>query len=260
MSGSAATNRKLGASGAGWAPFSGWSVLFDPPGAAPAPSLLSLGSAAFPAEPAYGALARIATDVVERIAAAASVELVALPASTYHVTICDGLAKDRVADEDETSRLLLGQLPDSLADWPVALDHAAPELRRLLAAAYGVHVLGVDDIEVRRHAVVAALTAPPRGPGESDDALLDARDALLARLGEHHGADFATPWRPHVTLAYLRRRDDGELLSQRLAARGQHGYEDVAPLTFSGASLYAFTDMVTYWRLPTPDPITIDTT
>ena len=259
MSGSAVTNRKLDESGAGWAPFRGWSVLFDPPGAAPAPSLLSLDPAAVEAAPAYGVLARVATDLVERTAASAPVELVALPASTYHVTICDGLAEDRVAADDEASRQLLGELPDSLADWPTALDFAAPHLWRLLAAAQGTHVLDVDAIEVRGHAVVAALSAASDTPGESDDVLVDARDALLVRLGEHHGANFGSPWQPHVTLAYLRRREDGPLLAPRLAHLGPQARNDVGPLTFSGASLYAFTDMATYWRLPTPEPATIGT-
>jgi hypothetical protein len=257
MSGSAVTNRKLDESGAGWAPFRGWSVLFDPPGAAPAPSLLSLDPAAVEAEPAYGVLAQIATDLVDLTVASASVELVVLPASTYHVTICDGLAEDRVAANDEASQQLLDELPASLADWATALDFAAPHLWRLLAAAQGAHVLDVDSIEVRGHAVVAALSAARDTPGESDDALVDARDALLARLGEHHGADVGSPWRPHVTLAYLRRREDGALLASRLAHLGPQARDDVAPLTFSSASLYAFTDMVTYWRLPTPEPATI---
>ena len=249
------TNPKLALPGPTWAPFRGWSVLFDPGASVGRRSAgmqrLAIGQQELSQHSVYRPLG----DWSGELATAFGSAIAVLPPATYHVTLCDGFAQDHVnaTRGKQASRFagLLDSLPASLLAWEETLGFAADELRTLLNAASATVTFGVTAVETRGHAVVAALAAgddcrPALGSIQS------ARTAALERIAAEVGLALSEPWTPHVTLGYWADRADGRRFARRLSEHAAKLVAELrgAELSFSGASLYGFLDMVTYWRVP----------
>lgn len=224
-------NAKVAPDGS-WTPFRGWSILFDQvdgifvdrevptAGDVPAPEHETLS-------------ARLAATLTESHS-----PLAVLPASTHHVTVCDGVnpAVLQRSGDHRGVGLVDGPMPEVLHE---------PIQDVIDAAADGL-TLEVGRIELRNSALVLALE--PTGAHRARAKELERRrHRLLIVLGRLLGLEMTTQWRPHITLAYRHHPTGGfgvqavdRLLEQ---LRAEH------PLvTAAGAGLYRFDSMVSFRR------------
>lgn len=236
-----------------WAPFEGWSVLFDASPTEPTARRPPTPFDCSGPSPNHGLLLGLAevTASVAELPAAVD-HLAALPPSTYHVTVCDGLSRGHVGEATEPIRTavvdLLEALPERAVDHErLMLGSPAPLERLLTIAERSLHLV-LTGLEVRGHAIVAALDPAP-GHEQAFVALDAARSDVLVTLAERTGLDVVTPWRPHVTLAYLANRTRVDPLQDELAELSETVLAELGAQSFisEGASVYAFDDMVTFW-------------
>lgn len=238
-----------------WRRYAGASLLYDGPGAA----------ASFGVEPLEELAARHRDDRLYRRlralagefaaeARACGVEVCLVPAHTYHVTLCDGAHEGvrtsvHAAYREEVGATL-DEVPDSLL-WSNSVMRLLrdPEIRwRVWRDPI---TFRVEDVGAWGHALVARL-APAGERSLAAKARHEAsREEFAARLRSRVGVE-VQPWRPHVTLGYFANGDDADRAREELVpgwqAAVQARTEEVS-VTFHSASVYGFTDMVSYWRL-----------
>lgn len=211
-----------------WAPFHGWSVLFqhDRPCIGLGPETTDCRSFASEIERLTDAIAALAFDDFAR-----------LPVDSLHITLCDGA----------NVGLRLDDAPVEPCD---SLGTVAGEITDLVAAASVPIEWMAESLEIRGHAVVVPVAT------DSDLTEVSARrHRLLRRLGEVLGTDLDGDWRPHVTLGYL--LDHDHVAEHREnTVRIWHATRTPAPnppprLTTRHAAVYEFDDMATF-RLVDP--------
>lgn len=239
-----------------WSAYPGVSVLYTDPGSAALSGIEPLETSSRAGRGdrrLYDRLHRLAEDIRSGL----SVDGVAfckLPRHTYHVTLCDSVNEGTRSEvhreaREEVARTL-DHLPDSLL-W-------TSELLRLLRDRdlhWSVRrrpiSFRVEALHVWGH-VLAASLEPADQPSAAAKATHEAcRADLAARLHTRLGVR-VQPWRPHVTLGYFpnehaasRARDHELPAWQDRASEHTEGLS----VTFRSASVYGFTDMVSFWRL-----------
>lgn len=236
-----------------WTPFRGWTILFDNSDNehGPIPALLDT-PLELPGNRAYSTLETLARRIATHVPDA---PIAWLPASSFHVTIMDGLSAPHVEQMAPGQRRVelvagLDALPASL-DGPTRLT-AGHDIEPVIEAGCAPIRFELDAVRCRGHAVVAELRVEPSSVAALTR-LTEVRHQSLGELGAMVGLDLVTDWRPHVTLGYVANRD--------AAAAYTFPIEHISALTtetldrqstsiaFHGAGLYGFTDMATYWRL-----------
>jgi hypothetical protein len=245
------TTPKLRRSAAGFADHRGWTALFDltrpDPGMRGRPERLT---GARRLSPTFDALACWTEQL-------ASVDpqppMVLLDPDTYHVTLCDGLSEsdlDRLAPSlrSATERFLQG-VPSSLAAgaappgagaaWEAMVGRAGPRVRFV-----------VTGVEVRGHAVVAALEPATADDDRALEPWARARTAALEELSSSTGLDLVSQWQPHVSVAYVPNRDAGREVAERIGDDGGPPRTSPLGVEVEAASTFAFTSMVEFWRVP----------
>jgi hypothetical protein len=239
-----------------WAPFAGFSVLFDPPaerGGAPGPGK-RLWTRPRPGGP----------DFVERLASGLATVLAAdggcfgegwaaLPPATYHVTVWDGPNDGNLdalfpAVALDVQRFLRG-LPGSLAAPPASLQAVAGR-SALVASELPPLELRFEALAVIGGALVVRLVPSPSSRA-AFAALLAARAALSEEAATRLGLAPSPSFAPHVTLGYF---VDEESARPARAALDRHeralrAAVDGASLRLTSRSLYAFEDMTTFYRV-----------
>lgn len=214
----------------------------------------------------YRSLAAWSQDLVSELGLPTA--YLALPASTYHVTVCDGLSVAQIEGVDGSTRewiaQMLGSLPGSIVDSAALLPSGVPsvaheQLTDLLECAASPIDFTLARIETRRHAVVAALE-PVDACLPSYSQIVEARDAFLSRLSDELGVNLITPWRPHVSLGYWVNTDAADEHEPDVAAGGEALMNaGSCELRVLGSSVHAFDDMATYWRPSTASAVTTPT-
>jgi hypothetical protein len=164
-----------------------------------------------------------------------------LPPPTYHVTICDGVNELQAPGVEPgvaraVSTLLRG-LPESIAQLPDSLT--------FLGAAEALDAARTNPVRFRAAEIVrwGSVLAVRLAPASSDD------ESALATIGVQLGLRVQA-WRPHVSLAYFADRTGAAAAAPEIPEWNRMVLESVGDATvrFSSASLYGFTDMVTFFK------------
>lgn len=236
-----------------WRAFRGLSVLYDRPGATGSFGLERLER--LPAgherhDRLYRALHGLALEFASSVGFD-GVNLALVPRSAYHVTLCDALNDSNLARVPEERRpeasAVLEALPDSLL-WSSRLVRLLrdPELPRSVWTDPVTY--RVTGLEVRGNPLVAALDTVA-GHEAAKARHESTRGTFASRLEAELDLP-VQPWQPHVTLAYV--ANDGDAARTRKAVAGWQetvrSRTDGLEVTFPSASLYGFTDMVSFWR------------
>lgn len=240
-----------------WSAYPGVSVLYDPPGCAELSGVQPL-EAVSPRKHLdlmlYDRLSEAADHIADTTAQDGE-PLCALPRATYHVTLCDGInegMRDRVHGQEarrEIEQTLAG-LPDSLL-WATSVMRLLRD-RDLLWTVW-THPISfrLSALKVWGHVLVARLEPADEGSTAALAAHEASRGELVRRLSVRLGVQVQT-WRPHVTLGYFANETAAARTREHVLPQW-HGYVRERTrglsLTFRSASVYGFTDMVSFWRL-----------
>lgn len=239
-----------------WAAYPGLSLLYDDPDSVALSGLEPLDARSWSVDRDKRLYDHLRT-LTGELAASASWEpgtFCPLPRHTYHVTLCDGVNKGNLAHvpadvHDEVSRTLDG-LPDSLLRPGV--------LRRLLAdpeMAWCVWAWPIsfcaEALVVWGHVLAARLVPADERSATARAAHERARADLAQRLRARLGVPVPA-WRPHLSLGYFANERAAARASEEVLPRWQEHLRQRAgglSVTFRSASVYGFTDMVSFWRL-----------
>lgn len=250
------TNHKVAGFEPRWAPFSGFSLLFDNPGESLSPlsaGLLKLDCAeAAPGLQLYsglaGALDRIGRDLLVN-----TYLFCPLPFYSYHVTVWDGLNDANAAQvlpqhRSELDDVLRG-LPGSLLtdERITAQANDSPLMHRRDWAIK----LRFDVLHKWENRALVALLAPADQDSESElRTVAVEREYLTTRLQEQFGVRTTGGFAPHVTLGYYANQDHAERSTPQIDQWNEWIQEEIGNLTitFNTIGLYGFTDMVTFFR------------
>jgi hypothetical protein len=239
-----------------WAPFVGWSVLFDNPhlpvAGKSSPWLTTDPKVTSPVEfyeRLAGVISRLASDLNEP-------GLAWLPEWSYHVTLADGVSQrniDRLPRPDAKTLWadLLGRMPSSVAEIRGLLESDQGGWADLMFSAPAPPItFGIDALEMRGHALVAGLKPSTSSDDDRLRQLRSTREAAVSDLAKDTGLDLLRPLRPHLTIGYVANLETAESLVSRISAISRHvndALSDVT-ITFRSADVYAFTSMVEFWK------------
>lgn len=238
-----------------WAPYPGMSLLYDDAGCVSSQGVQSLERLAVVAA-RDDELYRRLGDAVQEAGLRDGAGLSLLPVHSYHVTLCDVVNHGNRGRVRAPYRRLVD---DSLGDLPDGLLRTDDLmwLMRDPEPAWSVRSdpvrFRVDGLDIRGHALVARLTPTSRRSTAAVSHHEAARERFAGRLHTLLGID-VQPWRPHVTLGYLPNDDLAAQASGHFLDRWQAETlerVDGATIGFVSASVYAFTDMASFWRLGT---------
>ena len=238
-----------------WAPFSGFSVLFDNP----SPSLETVGTG----------LQKIHCDLFKNTdlqlyqglhqffsnqdpyVFIGNYRLFLLPCASYHVTVWDGLNDSNAKDLPEKwhgpLKELLGGLPNSwCANNVFATSIARSELvsHKAWAITFKFDKLSLWGEQV----LVARLKPADSGSEQHLKQLREARGKLSEDFKEEFGIKLSSRYHPHVSLGYFGNKKCIKRAESDLDNWTKGLQEELAgaTITFQSTSLYAFTDMATF--------------
>lgn len=247
-------NEKLAGPEPTWGSFAGLSVLYDNPG-----TVLSPGLQRIDALPVADEAGQQLYDALEQVVATLSDGplrrrgFCPLPRATYHVTVCDGVNDSVVTSvaspHRATVRDLLDDLPDSLLR-PSLPAHLLRGCDLLPAVRATPCRLRVRELWIGQYVLAAGLEVADERSRRALGAHREARQRLAGQLRSVLGVSTQT-WRPHVSLGYFTNLDEAAAARDALAGiadRVVGAGTDGLTATFRSASVYGFTDMVTYWR------------
>lgn len=250
------TNTKVETLGPTWARFVGYSLLFDNPG----DSVRDLGRfeqvhCEVEAEPELGLYRQLSLAFSEIAKPESSdLGLCPLPPSSYHVTVFDGGNQANVdgAHPDYRSSLaaLIEGLPDS---WDVEYELVRPLAQSSLATSTSLDFrFCYSHLKCPGNAVLVAALKP------ADDASRDKLEQFVSQRAmlsdsyrEAYGIGAGMRYSPHVSIAYLANLEGGEKAATKIEEWDRLLRERTEGLTlrFNSVSVYAFTDMATFFRV-----------
>lgn len=241
------TNPRLASLEPAWAPFRGFTLLFDNPG----DGLQEVDGwrrlSTDPDTDFYRGI-RTALRMIGGDDLRGDVGLCCLPSDTYHVTAWDGINDTNLGDVRGAHR---EQAESYLSGLPVSLRMPAPFTEfaeRGLCDWRQPLQLCFESLVNWRNRVLAVQLQPTRACA-ADYAELEARRAALNQaFHSEFGTRASVDYRPHVTLGYFANQGDAARSNARLAAwneifaRGLDGRAlDVGPIR-----LYGFTDLTRF--------------
>ncbi|MBI4560046.1 MAG: TIR domain-containing protein [Candidatus Hydrogenedentes bacterium] len=254
------TNDKLVDMSPRWATFRGFSLLFDNPtqniSHGDQVAKLSLRVAASKELDLYRAFSESVREMADNTLTSEFM-LCLLPASTYHVTLWNGVndanltaisAKDFTALQD-----MLAGLPDSIARDERVLT-AIQKSPLVTWRGWSVDFV-FDKLDVWHRRVLVARLRPENTQSQAllEELLRKAR-GLSDSVGRILGMDLSQRVSPHVTVGYYgnenRAKNSLRELDRWNSVFCRNSGE--AMMTFRSVGLYAFTDMVSYFRRPDP--------
>lgn len=248
------TNAKVAGFTPRWAPFRGFSILFDNPGQ----SLTQAGqqrmlTCNLNADPALGfyrslreSLAHLDLDLLTN-----TYLFCPLPPPSYHVTVWDGGNDGNLGhvlpDHRHTLSLLLAGLPATLSQ-PNEL--TALVARSPLVTDDSAITFRYDRLFVWANIGLVAVLAPADSASARRVREIEAaRRTLSARFQQEYGISASDRYLPHVSLGYFANQEGAQQATTMLetwegvftaAMAGQF-------LPFMHASVYGFTDMATFF-------------
>ena len=241
-----------------WAPFAGFSVLFDNPGDSLA---MDGGLSRVACAPAVGGpldlYARIgeAMDKLDRDLLIRTYLFCPLPPSSYHVTVWDGINVDNIGSvrppvRSDWSEFLEG-LPSTLTAPPASM---AVVTGSALKTWSGSISFQFEKLVLWGNQVLVARLRPTEGTSEQSLVNLSSRRTELSEAAGHDlGCSFSRGYSPHVSLGYFANREHGQLAETRIehwTERFRIGLRD-SIITYSSLDVYGFTDMASFFRVTT---------
>jgi hypothetical protein len=250
------TNPKVAGFVPQWAPFRGFSVLFDNSDA----SLVGAGSLkqlagdvdGDPALGFYRALRDAITGLDLRVLRHTYL-FCPLPSLSYHVTVWDGANDGSLNSGTPSQRQVFEHL---IADLPQAFSQPHP-LIQLVAESELVRrkdwniQFCFNRLQLVGHTVLLAELAPADSEAELRmQELVSARRALSEATQALYGISPYERFWPHVSLGYFANHELAQLAMPCVPLWDALFRERLANqrLTFSSASIYGFSDMVTFFR------------
>ncbi len=246
------TTKKIGGLTPRWAPFPGFSLLFDPPESS---FLRQDGLEILNGnwlEDSDGKLFYLAAQSLQKLGADYLLQkfgFCALPFPSYHVTAFD------VANVGDLSRCreeVRESLTHTLDALPSCSSFEAEFLKlaavsRLVAAKWD---LSFGYGRLRRRGSVLAIELIPL-QASNFGSFYEARAALSQNYREKYGFGAEASFSPHLSLGYFLNREAADLAAPMIGE-----WDDLfrnaigeATVEFQTASLYGFTDMATFFRL-----------
>ena len=247
------TNPKIAGLEPTWRTWRGVSVLFDNPGRSPGRRLEDATVAGTPQQRLYDDLA-VLMDAARPATLRSAYGFCPLPRATYHVTVCDGPNEMELARAAtpgaEVIAPVLAALPDSVAEVPRAL--APADAGTLLRTVERNPVtLTAAALVIWGSVLAARLVAADEASSLALEQITVARSAVTGALHTMLGVP-VRPWRPHVSLGYFASDEGAGHAQERLAEWNQWlAAAEPASITYRSAALYAFTDMVSFFRAGT---------
>jgi len=251
------TNPKIAGVEPRWAPFCGFSLLFDNPGQ----SVSAMGRDWLkvdcqPDKNPELALYQSFTEFMDELDPSRLTKaylFCTLPPYSYHVTVWDGLNDanaPRVPASDRPQlKRFLANLPGSLLtddQFTAEIYHSPLLTVRNWSVAFKLHRLAKWGNRV----LVARLKPADLDSERALERIVDHRAALYTRYQERFQAELAGKYSPHVTLGYFANEAQAELATPEIdrwnAALQQKARQQC--IRFSSISLYGFTDMVTFFK------------
>jgi hypothetical protein len=250
------TNPKVAGFVPQWAPFRGFSVLFDNSDA----SLVGAGSLKQlagdvdndPALGFYRALRDAITGLDLRVLRHTYL-FCPLPSLSYHVTVWDGANDGSLNSGTPSQRQVFEHL---IADLPQAFSQPHP-LIQLVAESELVRrkdwniQFCFNRLQLIGHTVLLAELAPADSEAELRmQELVSARRALSVATQASYGISPYERFWPHVSLGYFANHELAQLAMPCVPLWDALFRERLANqrLTFSSASIYGFSDMATFFR------------
>jgi hypothetical protein len=249
------TNDKVAGFEPRWAPYRGFSLLFDNPGASVSP--MGEGLLKLACEPdtdpdlhlyqgLVDCLDKIDCDLLIR-----TYLFCPLPPASYHVTAWDGLNDGNVQQVAPQHRPDLEKFLDGLPG--TLLAHAkftAPAEGSPLVTgnAFAMRFTFKTLIKWRNRVLVARLKAADEDSERALARMVEERTRLCAGYGERFGVQMRTRYAPHVSLGYFANAECAELATPQIDRWTGLFQERVGGRTiaFNSISLYGFTDMATF--------------
>jgi 2'-5' RNA ligase len=252
------TNPKVASVEPRWAPFSGFSLLFDNPG----DSVSLLGEGLLKADCSlernedlelYRRFVRF-LDEVGTHKLRDNYSFCPLHPYSYHVTVWDGLNDGNLeqvpAGDQPRLRDFLNHLPDALI---TDRDFTAQVMQSALVtrANWSIRLQFKTLAKWSNQSLVAVLM-PAEGDSELEfERIVQERAALSAQFRDRFGIAMRRSYHPHVTLGYFANEQQAELCSPHVDGWTERLQKFVGRLTitFRSISLYGFTDMVTFFKI-----------
>jgi hypothetical protein len=253
----AITNPKVAGFVPCWAPFRGFSLLFDNPGRslARAGDLLDL-HCQVESDPELG-FYRMLRDSLQRLDLGLLTNtylFCPLPPASYHVTVWDG------GNDGNVARVFTSQRPE-LEVWLADLPRSLSKPNELIEMTVSSFLARREEWNLRfrfdrlvnwgNTVMVARLAPADEAASQALNELVEERRRLTARFQERFGIGPAESYTPHVSLGYFANREAAQLSVPCLEEWDRTFSEQMQDLTlsFSRISLYGFTDMATFFRL-----------
>lgn len=239
-----------------WRPYPGVSILYDNPGSAALSGVepLTASSAAGRADQWLYDRLRVVAGEVESSMHHDGAVLCELPRHTYHVTVCDVVNE---GTRRHVRRAMRSEVDGTLEELPDSLLWATSLLRLLCRSELPWSVWAcpitfrVEGLRVWGQVLAAELVAADERSVAARASHEASRSELAARLGTRVGVQ-PREWRPHVSLGYFPNEHAAAHAAEHVVPEWQDRARERTEglgLTFRSASVYGFTDMVSFWRL-----------
>ncbi|MEM7222410.1 MAG: hypothetical protein AAF495_05490 [Pseudomonadota bacterium] len=237
-----------------WQPFPGFSFLFDnPTGALSIKNgygKIDVDVASSPALELYAAISR-AVENIEPATLAQRFQFFALPSSTYHVTVWDGVNKGNLDSLHKEAR---EEFESCYSEGTKSLLPSWPPFGQSLD--YRKWFEGIGDIRFEYSSLLSrdntVLVVELKPADTFSVGVLDSirvrraeLDAYFAKLGKPENYEY----RAHVAVGYFANEESGKAGTLQYMDRWiKEFHEQVrgTKIEFTTIDLYAFTDMVTY--------------
>ncbi len=240
-----------------WAPFKGFSLLFDTPGRSTSPleansSLLKLDCQieTAPEQAFYQRLAagldKIGLEVLIN-----SYLFCPLERYSYHTTVWDGLndgnAVSVAAEYSQPLHHFLNHFPHSFAEASVFTEGIAQS--PLVTEQWEIE-FALDHIAKWGNVGLVAVLKPAAGSVNRYEQLQTARETLYEQFEQRFGLHMQWPYVPHVSLGYFANQEQAEEASPHIGRWNELIQAAVGDttLTYHTISLYGYTDMITFFK------------
>ena len=250
------TNNKVASLEPRWAPFAGFSLLFDNPGnslvveggisrisAAPTPNG-ALGL--------YTGLAKAIEDL-DRECLRETYLFCPLPANSYHVTVWDGVNADNISSLNpavysDWSQFLSG-LERSLMTPPVSMSVVAhANLRKWI----GNITFRFDKLTLWGNKVLVARLIPAdEASNNSLQALLTCRGSLSEAAQREIGIKISETYSPHISLGYFANAEYANAANTYVEEWTKQVKAKLTQvsISFTTLDIYGFTDMANFFKV-----------